>query len=81
MTPDDFRAKRAALGWTQADTSKALGLSVNQIRAIENGRSSVTKTVALLFELYRFPDHPSQISTFVQLGREAAKRSTGEAWH
>lgn len=54
MTGDDFRQRRTfVLGWTQVEASQALGLSVNQIRAIENGRSKVTKTVALLFGLYQ----------------------------
>lgn len=51
MTGQDFKARRERLGWTQKTTGEALGLSVNQIRAIENNRSGVTATVAILFDL------------------------------
>lgn len=58
MTAEEFRAHRARLGWTQPETAEALGLSVTQIRSIEHKRSRITKTVAILFGLYRFPDRP-----------------------
>lgn len=64
MTSEEFRRKRAAMLWTQADAAKGLGLSIAQISAIENGRSAVTKTVALLFGLYStfdLPGHPGGI--------------------
>jgi len=58
MTSAEFKAHRDAVGWTQAQAAKGLGLSVAQIGAIEQGRSKVTKTVALLFALYEFGDWP-----------------------
>lgn len=59
MTGDEFRQRRTFhLGWTQPEAAEGLGLSVSQIRAIEQGRSRVTATVALLFSLYRPFDRP-----------------------
>lgn len=62
LTNADFKAHREKLGWTQKQTSEALGLTIAQIRAIENNRSSVTKTVALLFGLYQPFDLPGEPS-------------------
>jgi transcriptional regulator with XRE-family HTH domain len=53
MTSAEFKAHRLKLGWTQKDAGEALGLTIAQISAIENGRSRVTKTVENLFRLYR----------------------------
>lgn len=60
MTRDEFRTHRAQLGWTQKQAGEALGLTTAQIAAIENDRSAITKTVALLFRLYRFGDWPGR---------------------
>lgn len=60
MTAEEFRRHRDRLGWTQPETAEALGLSVTQIRHMEHGRSGITKTVALLFGLYRYPDRPKR---------------------
>lgn len=35
---NDIRARRAALGWSQADLAERLGVSRQTINAIENGR-------------------------------------------
>lgn len=51
MTGDDFKGLRVRLGWTQKDTAASLGVSIQQISAIENGRSRVTPTMAILFRL------------------------------
>jgi DNA-binding XRE family transcriptional regulator len=65
-TPDmsgaDFKAHRAILGWTQRNTAQALGLTVENVASIENGRATATKTAALLFRLYRFGDWPGRPS-------------------
>lgn len=53
MTSAEFKALRERLHWTQRDAAEALGVTVAQISAIENGRSRVTKTVATLIGLYR----------------------------
>lgn len=59
MTNDEFRQRRIFhLMWTQKEAAEALGLTVQQISHIENGRTPVNKTVALLFSLYRPYDRP-----------------------
>lgn len=58
MTSQDFKERRENMGWTQKDAAAALGISVAQISAIENGRSAVTPTIAILFSLYRPFDRP-----------------------
>ncbi len=35
---NDVRARRAALGWSQADLAARLGVSRQTVNAIENGR-------------------------------------------
>lgn len=35
---NDLRARRSALGWSQADLAERLGVSRQTINAIENGR-------------------------------------------
>lgn len=62
MTPEEFKQHRSNLGWTQKEAGQALGVSIQQISAIENGRSAVTATVGYLFSLYRFPDKPGRPS-------------------
>lgn len=57
-TPEEFRGHRHALGWTQAETADALGLTVNQISAMENGRSGISRTIVYLFATYGFLDWP-----------------------
>jgi len=59
MTSQEFKARRHLIGWTQAQTSNALGVTIAQIGAIENGRSKVTATVEKLFSLYRPFDPPN----------------------
>lgn len=58
MTGADFKRRRNVLGWTQKETAEALAVTIAQISAIENGRSSVTPTIQLLFSLYRPFDRP-----------------------
>ena len=38
MTPDDFKAWRAAMGFNQIEAAKALGLSKSSIELYEKGR-------------------------------------------
>lgn len=62
MTGAEFRKRRSVTGWTQKEAAEALGLSVQQISHIENDRTPVSKTVALLFSLYRPFDRPGKPS-------------------
>lgn len=62
MTPEDFKAHRAKIGWTQKQAAEGLGLTIAQISAIENGRSRVSKTASLLFRLYHLGDWPGRPS-------------------
>lgn len=62
MTADEFKTRRQSIGWTQKQAGEALGLSIPQIAAIENGRSKVTATVEKLFSFYKvgdWPNHPT----------------------
>ncbi len=69
MTGNEFKAKRDSLGWTQKEAAKALGVTIAQISGIENGRSNVTKTMALLFDLYEFGDWPGKLPQLLDAGR------------
>ncbi len=74
VTGAEFKAKRLALGWTQKDASKALGVTMPQISAIENGRSKVTQTIALLFDLYEFGEWPGNLPELLDVARKALGR-------
>lgn len=73
MTAGEFQKHRSCLGWTQKETAAALGLTVQQVSHVENKRTPVSRTVALLFSLYRFPDQPNDLTDYVARGREDAK--------
>ena len=60
MNSRQFKQRREALRWTQAEASEALGITVAQISAIENNRSRVTRTVAMLLGAYRPFDPPGR---------------------
>lgn len=62
MTGPDFKRRRELFGWTQRQAAEALGVTIPQISAIENGRSSVTRTIELLFTAYRWTDKPGEPS-------------------
>ena len=63
MTSEEFRQKRVfALRWTQPEAAEALGLSVAQVRGLEHGRSRVTRTIEILFGMYRPGDQPGMPS-------------------
>lgn len=47
-----MRAARERFHWTQAEAARALGLSVQQIAAIEQGRSGMTRPTLLLLAAY-----------------------------
>lgn len=48
MTPDEFRAWRERIGWTQARTADALGVDPRTVREWEHGVGRVTgKPVSL----------------------------------
>lgn len=49
MTGEEFKAKRLALGWTQAAAASALGISLRTVLYYEAGEVPVSKPVALLF--------------------------------
>ena len=46
MTPAEFRAWRAARGWTQRQAAEALGMSCSQIEDYESGRKRGTDRLA-----------------------------------
>jgi len=60
MTATEFKARRLVIGWTQQQAATALGVTVAQISAIENGRSKVTQTIENLIRLYRPFDVPKR---------------------
>lgn len=49
MTPDEFKARRLALGWTQRATASALGLSERCVKYYESGDRPISKPAAILF--------------------------------
>lgn len=57
MTGSQFLDRRRWLHWTQADAAIALGVTIAQISAIENGRSRVTKTIERLLDFHRSGDN------------------------
>ncbi len=72
MTGNEFKAKREMLGWTQKEAAQGLGVTIAQISGIENGRSNVTKTMAILFDLYEFPERPGGLPALLDVGRQAS---------
>lgn len=52
-----MKAARRRLFWTQDIASAALGVSIAQISAIENGRSRLTKTLRILLAVYLDRSH------------------------
>jgi transcriptional regulator with XRE-family HTH domain len=74
MTGGEFKAKRELLGWTQKDAAQALGVTIPQISAIENGRSKVTKTIQLLFDLYEHGEWPGNLPELLDVARKATGR-------
>ena len=43
----NLRAERARLGWTQAKTAEAAGISVSSLKAYESGKRDIPFTVAV----------------------------------
>jgi transcriptional regulator with XRE-family HTH domain len=74
MTGNEFKAKREMLGWTQKQAAQGLGVTIAQISGIENGRSNVTKTMAMLFDLYEFGEWPGDLPVLLDEGRKATGR-------
>lgn len=56
MTAEEFKARRAALGWTQRATAEALGVSIRCVKYYEAGERPVAKPVALLFNALVLPE-------------------------
>lgn len=50
MTPEEFKAIRERLGWTQRATGEALGLDARSIRRYESGERAISKPAAILFK-------------------------------
>lgn len=46
-TPEDLRAWREAMGWTQAQAAEALGVTRHSVQNWEAGRAPISKTVVL----------------------------------
>jgi len=59
MTPDDFKAWREDMGWTQKEAGRQLGLSTRNIIRIEQGVNSAGK--------------PMDISRTIQLATHALR--------
>ena len=58
MSPDEFTAMRAAMGVSQSDLARALGLgSGNRVSEYERGTENPSKSVIVLYHLYAA--HPS----------------------
>lgn len=77
MTGAQFLARRHALRWTQAEAAIALGVTVAQISAIENGRSRVTKTVERLLDFHRSEDNLTRSPQ--EIRRDAEQRAADAA--
>lgn len=50
MTPDDVRALRAAMGWTQKEMADRLGLSLRGYQVMERGEVPLRPVNALAVE-------------------------------
>jgi transcriptional regulator with XRE-family HTH domain len=74
MTGKEFKAKREMMGWTQKQAAQAFGVTIPQISGIENGRSGVSKTMAILFDLYEFGEWPGDLPMLLDEGRKATGR-------
>lgn len=70
MTGKEFRSRRERLGWTQKDAGEALGLTVQQVSHIENGRTGLSRSAALLFDLYRPFEHAGDLARLLEIGRQ-----------
>lgn len=47
MTPDEFRAWRRQLGFTQVVAAKVLDMSLRQIKMLEGGHTPIRRVIAL----------------------------------
>jgi predicted transcriptional regulator len=52
MTPDQFRAVRKSFGLTQKEWGLSLGIGREHVAKLEAGTTHVSRTVAILVELY-----------------------------
>jgi predicted transcriptional regulator len=52
VTPDQFRAARKTFGLTQQAWGQALGIGREHVAKLEAGTMPVSRTVAILVELY-----------------------------
>lgn len=50
MTPEEFKAIRERLGWTQRATGEALGVTTRCVQMYERGDRAVSKPAAILFK-------------------------------
>lgn len=50
---ETMKHARRAFHWTQKEAAEALGMSVQQISAIEQGRSRLTRSLRILLGAYR----------------------------
>jgi len=53
MTPEQFRAARMALGWTQRHLATKLGRTYQMISRYENGATPVPRPVEIAIESFR----------------------------
>jgi transcriptional regulator with XRE-family HTH domain len=47
MTPADFEAFRARLGWTRKELGRELGISQDRLRRLMDGRVPIPRSIAL----------------------------------
>ena len=51
MTIQEFTDLRHSLKWSQAETARALGISVAAVASYESGRRTISEPVARLFTM------------------------------
>jgi transcriptional regulator with XRE-family HTH domain len=51
MTPEEFRARRDQLGWSQTELARALGVSHSAVYRYEAGTRRIAEPVARLLDI------------------------------